>query len=193
MCPLIPPAESSSYRQCWTISRRDLKCFQVAFSSLCPPGHLWKQGDRDCREHFLTLCSLKIFFVLWDRNLPGMHPCSCLACCGGNFFLSHGEKKPADFWKQSWEFRSSKRLLRGCQGWVEWFIWMNLAPGNDSCDLSPGSFQHPHEGTWRTRTLISITGTEAAEGETSGTGLHSLQPMWGCKLLASPLRSSRAA
>lgn len=97
--PFLLPAESSSYLQCCPISGRELKCFQVAFSSLCPAGHLWEQWDRDCREHFLTRGFLKLF-ALQERNLPGIHPSSCLACCDGSFFLSHGKKAPADFWNK---------------------------------------------------------------------------------------------
>lgn len=154
------PANSCSYLQCCLISGRELKCFQVAFSSLHPPRHLWEHRDRDWREHFLTPGSMKLF-ALQERDLPCIDACSWFACHDGTFFLSVAEKSLSDFWKQNWEFGSSEWLYRRCQGLVEWF----MALGNYSHNLSPGCFLHPHAGLWCAKTLILSTGTEPTEGE----------------------------
>lgn len=67
----------------------------------------------------LSCPRLPTVFCLAGDELSRHRSLPCRACCDRSLFLSHGEKAPVGFWKQSWEFRSSKRLHTGCQGLVE--------------------------------------------------------------------------
>lgn len=89
--------------------RESFKVISRGIFLLLSPGCLWEKWDKDCREHLLLPGSLKLFALL-EKNLPGIHASSCLACHDGSFFFTHAGKAP-HFWKQSWEFGSILEIV----------------------------------------------------------------------------------